>query len=99
MIVGQLVPFGGSPQQTDTQWSAVTVTAAVLVSVWPLPLSVPGAAPPSFWFTPNQGSAPILKLPLGVATIVAVLPAATCAVITAFVDAMPPLTVTEHHVM
>jgi hypothetical protein len=75
----------------------VTTTVAVLVSVVPVPLSVPGAAPPSFWVTPNQGSAPITNALLaGVATMVAVLPEATEAVTDAPVDAVPPLIVTEH---
>ena len=45
-IVGQPVPFGASPQQTETHWFPVTLTVAVVVSVEPSPLSVPGAAPP-----------------------------------------------------
>jgi hypothetical protein len=38
----------GSWQHTDTQRLPVTTTVAVVVSVTPLPTSVPGAAPPSF---------------------------------------------------
>ena len=43
--VGELL---GSAQQTETHWVPLTTTVAVLVSVVPAPLSVPGAAPPSF---------------------------------------------------
>ncbi len=87
----------GSWQQTDTHWSPVTTVVAVLVSVAPIPLSVPGAAPPSFWVTPNHGSGPIWNEALaGVATMVAVLPTGTDAVTVVPVDAVPPLIVTEH---
>jgi hypothetical protein len=62
----------GSSQQTETHWLPLTTTVAVLVSVVPVPLSVPGAAPPSFWVTPNHGSAPISNAALaGVATMLA----------------------------
>jgi hypothetical protein len=98
LVVGHgvgLLP--GSWQQTDTHWLPVTTTVAVVVSLVPVPLSVPGAAPPSSCVTPSQGSAPIWKAELaGVATIVAVLPAATDAVTLEPVDALPPLIVTEH---
>jgi hypothetical protein len=87
----------GSWQHTETHRVPLTTTVAVLVSVVPVPLSVPGAAPPSFWATPNQGSAPIMNAALaGIATMVAVLPGATDAVTVAPVDAVPPLIVTEH---
>jgi hypothetical protein len=60
-------------------------------------LSVPGAAAPPFWVTPNHGSAPIVKAELaGVTTTVAVLPLATDAVTVGAVDAASPLIVTEH---
>jgi phosphoribosylcarboxyaminoimidazole (NCAIR) mutase len=60
-------------------------------------MSEPGAAPPSFWSTPNQGSVPIWKLLLaGVATIVAMLPGMTDALTVAPVDGAPPLISTEH---
>jgi hypothetical protein len=100
-VVGHGVgPFPGSWQQTDTHCvvpSAANVTVAVDVSLEPPPMSVPVAAPPSFWSTPNQGSAPIWKLALaGVATIVTTLPGATEAVSVAAVDAAPPLIATEH---
>ena len=87
----------GSWQQTDTHWLPLTTTVAVLVSVVPLPLSVPAAAPPLFSVTPNHGSGPIMNAALaGIATIVAVVPAPTVAVCVVFVDAVPPLIVTEH---
>jgi hypothetical protein len=95
--VGELF---GSWQQTETHWVPLTTTVAVVVSVTPVPTSVPGAAPPSFWVTPNHGSAPIWNEPLaGFATMVAVLPGATDAVTVAPVDAMPPLMLTEHQLM
>ena len=87
----------GSWQQTETHWVPLTTTVAVLVSVVPVPLSVPGAAPPSFWVTPNHGSGPIWNEALaGMATMVAVLPMGTDAVTVVPVDAVPPLIVTEH---
>jgi hypothetical protein len=100
-VVGQgvgLLP--GSWQQTDTHRAAsvsVIVTMAFELSLMPLPMSVPEAAPPSFWSTPNHGSVPIWKLLLaGVTTTVAVLPEVTEAVTVASVDAVPPLISTEH---
>ena len=87
----------GSSQQTDTHWSPETKTVAVLVSVVPDPMSVPAAGPPSFSLTPNQGSEPISNEELaGVTTIVAIAPVGTDAVTDAAVEAVPPLTVTEH---
>jgi hypothetical protein len=98
----------GNWQQTWTHWAfpvLVTTTVAVLVSVAPEPTSVPAAAPPSFWVTPNHGSGPISNelvpgeaaLGFGVATMVAVLPGATEAVTVMEVEAAPPLMLTEHH--
>src|SRR5580658_6941250 len=96
-VVGQPVPVGASPQQTETHWLPVTTTIAVLVSATPVPLSAPGAAPPSFWVTPNQGSAPIANAMLaGSATMVAAVPGATEAVTDEPVEAAPPLIDTEH---
>ena len=49
LVVGQgigLLP--GSSQQTETHWLPVTATVAVVISVLPSPVSMPGAAPPSF---------------------------------------------------
>jgi hypothetical protein len=93
-------PFPGSWQQTETHCGVpvwVIVTVAVELSLAPLPTSVPAAAAPPFWSTPNQGSGPIWKLLLaGVATIVALVPAAMEAVTVAAVDADPPLISTEH---
>jgi hypothetical protein len=90
-------PLFGNSQQTETHWLPVTTTVAVLVSVAPAPLSMPGAAAPPFCVTPNHGSGPIVKAELaGVTTIVAVLPVATDAVTDAAVDAAPPSIVTEH---
>ncbi|MGA3120701.1 MAG: hypothetical protein ABSF69_08020 [Polyangiaceae bacterium] len=93
-------PFPGSWQQTDTHCGlpvSVIVTVAVELSLAPLPTSVPEAAAPPFWSTPNHGSGPISKLLLaGVATIVATVLAATDAVTVASVDAEPPLIATEH---
>ena len=87
----------GSSQQTDTHWSPETKTVAVLVSVVPDPISTPAAAPPSFSLTPNHGSDPISKEELaGVTTIIALAPVGTDAVTDAAVEAVPPLTVTEH---
>ena len=87
----------GSWQQTETQWSPVIAMVAVLVSLVPAPLSVPGAMAPPFWVTPNQGSPPIMKDALaGIATMVAVAPTATDASMDGPVDAAPPLIVTEH---
>jgi hypothetical protein len=100
-VVGHGVgPFPGSWQQTDTHCGVpvwVIVTVAVELSLAPLPTSVPAAAAPPFCSTPNHGSGPIWKLLLdGVATIVAIAPAATEAVTVAAVDADPPLISTEH---
>ncbi len=90
-------PLFGNSQQTETHWLPVTTTVAVLVSVAPAPLSMPGAAAPPFCVTPNHGSGPIVKAELdGVTTIVAVVPVATDAVTDAAVEAAPPLIVTEH---
>jgi hypothetical protein len=91
-------PLFGNSQQTETHWLPVpTTTVAVLVSVAPDPLSVPGAAAPPFCVTPSHGSGPIVKAELaGVTTIVAVLPVATDAVTDGAVDAAPPSIVTEH---
>jgi hypothetical protein len=90
----------GTLQQTETHWVLpvlVTTTVAVLVSVAPEPTSVPAAAPPSFWVTPNQGSSPISNEALaGIATMVAVLPGATEAITLSMVEAAPPLMLTEH---
>ncbi len=90
----------GSWQQTDTHWVVpvlVMVTMAVEVSAVPLPTSVPGAAPPPFWSTPNHGTAPISNALLaGLATIEATLPGVTEAVTVALVDPAAPLTLTEH---
>ena len=73
------------------------VTTAVEVSLVPSPTSLPGAALPPFWSTPNQGFGPISKLLFaGVATIVAISPGVTEAMTTASVDAVPPLMSTEH---
>jgi hypothetical protein len=73
------------------------VTSAVEVSLVPLPTSLPGAALPPFWSTPNHGVGPISKLLFaGVATIVAILPGAAEAVTVAAIDAAPPLIATEH---
>src|SRR5580704_17991615 len=101
LVVGQGTgPFPGSWQQTDTHGGVpawVIVTVAVELSRAPLPTSVPAAAAPPFWSTPNHGSGPIWKLLLaGVATIVAISPAATEAVTVASVDPAPPLISTEH---
>ena len=60
---------------------------------------MPGAGPPSFWSTPNQGSVPIWKPVSAVATSVATDPAATDAVPMVPVIGVPPLTVTEHQWM
>jgi hypothetical protein len=99
-VVGQGGTLLGTLQQTETHWAfplLVTTTVAVLVSVAPEPTSVPAAAPPSFWVTPNHGSAPISNALLaGVTTIVAVLPGATAAVTVSMVEAVPPLMLTEH---
>jgi hypothetical protein len=93
-------PLPGSWQQTETHCGVpvwVIIAVAVELSLAPLPTSVPAAAAPSFWSTPNQGSGPIWKLLLaGVATIVALVPAATEAVTVAAVEADPPLISTEH---
>jgi hypothetical protein len=87
----------GNWQQTETHWLPVTTTVAVLVSVVPVPTSMPAAAPPSFSVTPNHGSMPMTKEELaGVATIVAVLPEVTDAVTVASVDPVAPLIATEH---
>jgi hypothetical protein len=97
-VVGQGVgALPGSSQHTETHRFPLTTTVAVVVSVVPLPTSVPAAAPPSFWVTPNHGSAPISNAELaGFATMVAVLPDATWAVTDAPVEAAPLLMVTEH---
>jgi hypothetical protein len=95
--VGQFVPFGASRQQTETQVAPVATTVAVLVSVAPVPWSVPGAGAPLFCVTPTQGSLPMTNFVLaGLATRVTVLPEATGAVSVALVDAVPPLIVTLH---
>lgn len=63
----------------------------------PPPTSVPEAAAPLFWSTPNHGVGPISKLPFaGVATIVTMLPGVTEAETAASVEAVPPLIWTEH---
>jgi hypothetical protein len=102
LVVGQATGvLFGNWQQTETHWVLpvlVTTTVAVLVSVVPEPTSVPAAAPPSFWVTPNQGSAPMMNDALaGVATMVAVLPGATEATTVGPIEAVPPLMATEHH--
>jgi hypothetical protein len=103
LVVGQGTGvLFGNWQQTETHWVLpvlVTTTVAVLVSVAPAPMSVPGAAPPSFWVTPNHGFAPMMNVEAGagVATMVAVLPGATEAVTVGPVEAVPPLMATEHH--
>lgn len=87
----------GSWQQTETQWLPSTTTVAVLVSLVPSAMSVPGAGPPSFCVTPNHGSGPIVKAALaGLATRTAVLPASRAISIDAAVDAALPLIDTEH---
>jgi hypothetical protein len=76
--VGQFAPPDALPQHTETQWFPdETVTVAVVVSVAPAPVSVPGAAPPAFWSTPNHGSAPMANAVLAGVALMVTGPAAT----------------------
>ena len=61
----------GDSLLAETHWLAGDCHClAVLVSVAPVPTSVPGAAPPSFSLSPNQGSAPMANPLKGVTTMV-----------------------------
>src|SRR5580692_9312146 len=103
-VVGQPVPEGASPHQTETHALPVavlalgtTTTVAVLVSTVPASLSKPGAPPPSSPMTPNHGSGPITNMLLaGCTTMLAVLPLGSVAKTDVDVEAAPPLIETEH---